>query len=93
MPIGFKCAVETGDIYQRVNRPGFELAWKDLQTGLIWSNKQLVKGENFSYFDDAWDHCAAMNAYLPMPEDCVEINTHVRWFPMTWTNLLGQNAG
>jgi hypothetical protein len=87
VPVGHKCVVSTGDVYQRVNRPGFSMAWKDLRTGLIWSDQQLVKGARFSYFDDAWDHCAAMKAHLPMPEDCVDINTHVQWFPMKWVNL------
>jgi hypothetical protein len=88
VPVGWTCAVSPGVAYQRVNRPGFNGAWKDLQTGLIWSNKNLlVKGENFAYWDDAWDFCEGMNAHLPLPEECAEMNIYVKHFPMAWTNI------
>lgn len=87
--VGFICAAENGDTYERVQRDGFGIAWKDLQTGIIWSEAQIVKADlsKHAYWDDSWDHCEAMNAQLPLPEDCVEVNVHTQWFPMSWPQL------
>jgi hypothetical protein len=85
VPIGHKCGDAVAS-YEKVDRPGFGIAWKDLQSGLIWSEIQtfsVTSGSNYYvHFDDAWNHCEAMNAHLPMPEECAALHAKRPHFPI-----------
>ena len=91
--IGHVCRTEGRnddfDVYQRVERKGFGKAWKDLRTGLIWSEKRTFKDDDGSttsraFFDDAWDACAALGAKLPQSDDFQMTDAGGLYNPMHW---------
>lgn len=92
VPIGFTCLADKfGDlVYERVERAGFGIAWKD-STGLIWSDLQeYLNGEKIQFFDDAWVRCESLGAHLPLVSEyhvLRDLKDHGGYPPMYWANL------
>ena len=92
VPIGFTCVVNEFDneIYERVERKGFGIAWKD-SSGLIWSDWQYyLNGEKIQFFDDAWTRCENLGAHLPLMSEYNSLrDTHSRggYIPMKWARV------
>jgi hypothetical protein len=88
--IGYSCQTEYGHEYQRVDRPGFGRAWKQLSTGLIWNETQKFPGAMptpwFAFYDDAWDFCESLGAHLPTKFEIAGTYNSGRHNPMKWIN-------
>ncbi len=77
-PVGFKCKFIGGAIWERVDKPGFGEAWKDLETGITWSenvggatNSGQSNGD-LVIDSDAVSACRAIGGELPSASDFVK---------------------
>ncbi|HBQ20617.1 MAG TPA: hypothetical protein DD708_01640 [Deltaproteobacteria bacterium] len=84
-PIGFKCITSANVIFERAEKEGFGEAWKDLQTGLIWSDRNSSE-QCLNVIDEIKDGiilhsvatriCEKMGGTVPTASDFKIAETH-----------------